>query len=96
MRCLVEHVLPGRWDEVRQPSAKEIATTLVLALPLENVSTKVRSGPPGDGAADRTPPVRAGEIPVSLVFGSPQSDSLASDMALPSSVIIQSEKGVRR
>ena len=96
MRCLVEHVLPGRWDEVRQPSAKEIATTLVLALPLENVSTKVRSGPPSDGAADRTLPVWAGEIPVSLVFGSPQSDSLASDTALPSSVIIQSEIGVRR
>ena len=44
MRCLVEHVLPGRWDEARQPSRKEIATTLVLALPLDHLSTKMRTG----------------------------------------------------
>jgi nitroimidazol reductase NimA-like FMN-containing flavoprotein (pyridoxamine 5'-phosphate oxidase superfamily) len=95
MRRLVEHVLPGRWDEVRQPSAKEIATTLVLALPLDNLSTKVRSGPPSDGAADRTMPVWAGEIPVSLAFGTPQADELAVDSALPSSVVVQTAKGVR-
>src|SRR5580692_522746 len=95
MRRLVEHVLPGRWDEVRQPSAKEIATTLVLALPLDNLSTEVRSGPPSDGAADRTMPVWAGEIPVSLAFGTPQADELAVDSALPSSVVVQTAKGVR-
>jgi nitroimidazol reductase NimA-like FMN-containing flavoprotein (pyridoxamine 5'-phosphate oxidase superfamily) len=96
MRCLVEHVLPGRWDEVRQPSAKEIATTLVLALPLEHLSTKVRSGPPSDGMADRSLPVWAGEIPVSLALGAAQPDPFASDTVLPSSVIVQTEKGVRR
>jgi nitroimidazol reductase NimA-like FMN-containing flavoprotein (pyridoxamine 5'-phosphate oxidase superfamily) len=95
MRRLVEHVLPGRWDEVRQPSAKEIATTLVLALPLDHLSTKVRTGPPSDGAADRTLPLWAGEIPVHLAFGAPQADPLSEDSALPPSVVVQSEKGVR-
>src|SRR5579872_2433085 len=46
MRSLVEHVLRGRWDEVRAPSAKEMRTTLVLSLPLDHLSTKVRTGPP--------------------------------------------------
>jgi nitroimidazol reductase NimA-like FMN-containing flavoprotein (pyridoxamine 5'-phosphate oxidase superfamily) len=96
MRCLVEHVLPGRWDEVRQPSAKEIATTLVLALSLDHLSTKMRSGPPSDGMADRSLPVWAGEIPVSLAFGAAQPDPFVSDTVLPSSVIVQAEKGVRR
>lgn len=44
----MEQALPGRWAEVRPPSAKEIATTLVLALPLDHLSAKVRGGPPID------------------------------------------------
>ena len=95
MRCLVEHVLPDRWAEVRPPSAKEIATTLVLALPLDHLSTKVRSGPPIDSAADRSLPVWAGEIPLSLAFGAPRADALVADSALPASVIGQAARGVR-
>ena len=72
MRALVEHVLPGRWAEVRAPNRKEIATTLVLALPLDHLSTKVRGGPPIDVAADRSLPVWAGEMPLSLAFGTPR------------------------
>jgi uncharacterized protein len=96
MRCLVEHVLPGRWAEARPPSGKEITTTLVLALPLDHLSTKVRSGPPIDGAADRSLPVWAGEIPLSLTFGAPRADALVADWALPASVIDQTDRGVRR
>jgi uncharacterized protein len=96
MRCLVEHVLPGRWAEVRPPSGKEIATTLVLALPLDHLSTKVRGGPPIDVAADRSLPVWAGEIPLSLAFGAPHADAIAADEALPASVIVQSSRGARR
>jgi uncharacterized protein len=95
MRCLVEHVLPGRWDEVRPPNRKEIATTLVLALPLDHLSTKLRNGPPIDGAADRSLPVWAGEIPLSLRFGAPRADALVADPALPASVIAQAASGVR-
>jgi nitroimidazol reductase NimA-like FMN-containing flavoprotein (pyridoxamine 5'-phosphate oxidase superfamily) len=95
MRFLVEHVLPGRWDEVRQPSAKEIATTIVLSLPLDQLSTKVRSGPPIDVAADRTLPVWAGEMPLSLAFAEPLADALAGGFALPESVVAQEARGSR-
>jgi nitroimidazol reductase NimA-like FMN-containing flavoprotein (pyridoxamine 5'-phosphate oxidase superfamily) len=95
MRFLVEHVLPGRWDEVRQPSAKEIATTIVLSLPLDQLSTKVRSGPPIDVAADRTLPVWAGEMPLSLAFAEPLADALAGGLVLPESVVAQEARGSR-
>ena len=95
MRSLVEHVLPGRWDEVRSPSAKELRTTLVLALPLDHLSTKVRTGPPSDVPADRHLPLWAGDIPLSLRFGTPQADALVTDAALPASVIAQTAKGRR-
>ena len=48
MRAFVNHVVPGRWDEARQPTAKELQGTHVLALRLEEVSAKVRTGPPID------------------------------------------------
>jgi hypothetical protein len=95
MRCLVEHVLPGRWDEARQPNSKEMKTTLVLALPLEHLSTKVRTGPPSDIPADRGLPVWAGEIPVRFTFGAPQADALVTDSAVPASVVGQVTSGVR-
>jgi uncharacterized protein len=89
MRCLVEHVLPGRWAEARQPNRKEMATTLVLELPLDHLSTKMRTGPPIDG-------VWAGEMPLTLTFGTPKADALVADPALPASVIAQAVKGARR
>jgi uncharacterized protein len=95
MRALVEHVLPGRWDEARQPSAKEMRTTIVLELPLDHLSTKVRTGPPSDIPADRSLPVWGGEIPVSLAFGDPQPDALVMDPALPASVSAQIARGRR-
>src|SRR6266496_2915773 len=44
MQCFTNHILPGRWDEVRQPSEQELKSTMVLAMPLEEVSAKVRKG----------------------------------------------------
>jgi uncharacterized protein len=95
MRHLVEHVLPGRWAEARQPNAKEMNTTLVLALPLDHLSTKVRSGPPADTAADRRLPVWGGEIPLSLAFGTPRADAVVADSTLPESVVGQTPRGAR-
>lgn len=95
MRALVEHVLPGRWNEARQPSVKEMNTTIVLALPLDHLSTKMRSGPPSDSAADRSLPVWGGEIPLGLAFGTPKADALDVDAALPASVVDQTARGTR-
>ena len=66
--------MPGRWDEVRPPSTKELAATLVLAVALDEVSVKVRSGPPSDDEpvpAHEVATVWAGELPLRLEAGEP-------------------------
>jgi hypothetical protein len=70
-----EHVIPGRWVEVREPNEDELKKTLVLRIPLTEASAKVRSGPPIDDEADYTLPVWAGELPLRLVACTPISDS---------------------
>jgi uncharacterized protein len=75
LRRLAEHILPGRWAESRQPSAKELKATLVMRLPIDEFSAKVRQGPPVDDAEDYTFPVWAGVIPLNMVAGKPIPDS---------------------
>ena len=70
-----EHVIPGRWSEVREPNENELKKTLVLRIPLTEASAKIRSGPPIDDEADYDLPVWAGELPLSLVAGEPIADS---------------------
>src|SRR6516164_11455937 len=52
LRLLSEHIIPGRWDDVRQPNEKELKATLVLKLPIQEFSAKVRVGPPIDDEED--------------------------------------------
>jgi nitroimidazol reductase NimA-like FMN-containing flavoprotein (pyridoxamine 5'-phosphate oxidase superfamily) len=73
--AFTEHVIPGRWEEVRQPNHNELAGTLVLALPLCEASAKVRTGAPLDDEADYSLPVWAGEIPLRVVADTPINDS---------------------
>jgi nitroimidazol reductase NimA-like FMN-containing flavoprotein (pyridoxamine 5'-phosphate oxidase superfamily) len=74
LRAFVDHVVPGRWDEVRQPTAKELNGTHVLALPLDEVSAKVRTGPPIDDEEDYALPIWAGVVPLRTGTGEPISD----------------------
>jgi len=71
MECVVEHVVPGRWDDARQPNDGEIKGTTILALPLDEASAKIRSGPPTDDDADLEFPVWAGVIPLRLTPSDP-------------------------
>ena len=66
-----EHVIPGRWDEVRRPTEQELKATTVLSLPLVEVSAKVRTGPPLDDEEDYAMSVWAGVIPLGLAAGEP-------------------------
>ncbi len=66
LRAFTEHVAPGRWDEARQPNAQELKATSILALPLDEVSAKVRTGPPEDEPEDQHLPVWAGVVPIAL------------------------------
>jgi nitroimidazol reductase NimA-like FMN-containing flavoprotein (pyridoxamine 5'-phosphate oxidase superfamily) len=74
LRQLSEHILPGRWDESRQPNEKELKATSVLRLPIEEFSCKVRQGPPIDDEEDYAFPTWAGVIPLEMVAGEPIND----------------------
>lgn len=78
-----EHVIPGRWDDVRQPTEQELKATTVLSLPLNEVSAKVRTGPPIDDEEDYALPVWAGVLPLKLVAGGPISDPRLPDTVGP-------------
>ena len=71
LRAISELLLPGRWDEVREPSAVELRQTAVLRLPLAEASAKVRSGPPVDEPEDLDLDVWAGRLPVVQQWGEP-------------------------
>jgi nitroimidazol reductase NimA-like FMN-containing flavoprotein (pyridoxamine 5'-phosphate oxidase superfamily) len=64
LRAFFDHLYPGRWDLVRPPTPAEVRATLVVRLPLTEVSAKRRSGPPIDDEADYALPVWAGVAPV--------------------------------
>lgn len=69
-----EHLLPGRWAEIREPSENELRQTSVLAIDLNEVSAKVRTGPPHDDEPDYALPVWAGVLPTEMKFGEPLPD----------------------
>jgi uncharacterized protein len=71
---LVDKLSPGRSALVRAPTEKELRGTSVLALPLDEVSGKVRVGPPIDDEADMSFPVWAGVVPTALRAGAPLQD----------------------
>jgi uncharacterized protein len=74
MRQVVEHLVPGRWEDARQPTEGEIKGTMILALSLEEASAKIRTGPPKDFEDDMGLPVWAGLIPLNLEPSDPIAD----------------------
>ena len=74
LRVLSEHILPGRWDDARQPNDQELKATSVLRLPIEEFSAKVRTGPPIDDEEDYAFPTWAGVIPLEMRVADPISD----------------------
>jgi uncharacterized protein len=69
LKTMVEHYFPGRWDILRPMQAKELKATTVLGMELNEVSAKIRSGPPGDDEEDYALPIWAGVIPLSTQVG---------------------------
>jgi uncharacterized protein len=74
LHLITNHVVPQRWEEARSPNALEIRQSSVLALALEEVSAKIRSGPPVDDDEDYALPVWAGLVPVETRLGTPVDD----------------------
>jgi uncharacterized protein len=87
LHSLTNHLIRGRWQEIRHPSAEELRRTLVLAIQIEEASAKVRVGPPLDEEEDYALPVWAGILPLRMTASSPIADSrLAQATAVPSYV----------
>lgn len=72
--ALSEHIVRGRWADVREPNEEEFIKTTVLELPLVEASAKIRNGPPLDDEEDYALPMWAGVIPLSLEAGQPIND----------------------
>ena len=74
LRLLSEHIIPGRWDDARQPNERELKQTSVLRIPIEEFSSKVRTGPPIDDEEDLSFPTWAGVVPLEMKTGTPEND----------------------
>jgi len=74
LRAFTERILPGRWNDARQPNDKELKATSILRLPLDEVSAKVRVGRVEDDADDYALKVWAGIVPLRLVADEPVRD----------------------
>lgn len=86
-RAITEHVLPGRWDEARRPNPKEDKGTLLVAMPIDESSAKVRTGPPGDDDEDYELDIWAGVIPLKVIAGDPEPDPrVKAGVEVPNSV----------
>src|SRR4051812_29094374 len=75
LRLLSEHILPGRWDDSRQPNERELKATSVLRVPIEEFSAKIRVGPPIDDEEDYAFPTWAGVVPLEMKAGGPIDDA---------------------
>jgi nitroimidazol reductase NimA-like FMN-containing flavoprotein (pyridoxamine 5'-phosphate oxidase superfamily) len=74
LRIISDQIIPGRWNEARLPTAQELKATTVLAMPIDEASAKVRTGPPKDDEEDYGLDIWAGVLPLSVQPGVPVPD----------------------
>jgi uncharacterized protein len=87
LHAITEHLIPGRWDNSRRPSKKEMAATIVLALPLQEASVKVRTGGPKDDDEDYDLDYWAGVLPITMTVGPAEPDPLLrQDIRVPAHI----------
>ena len=79
LRALSEHMIPGRWKDVREPNEAEMQQTTVLSLPITEASAKIRTGPPLDDEEDYDLPIWAGVIPLRMIADEPVPDPRLPD-----------------
>ena len=79
LEAFTEHVIPGRWAEVRWPTELELKATTVLRLPITEASAKIRTGDPVDDDEDYSMNVWAGVLPITLTPGEPVADIKLKD-----------------
>jgi uncharacterized protein len=88
LRIISEHLMPGRWDDVRQPNERELRATTVLQFSIEEASSKVRMGPPIDHPEDYELPVWAGVLPIEMrSCAAIPDDKMRNGVALPEYIL---------
>jgi nitroimidazol reductase NimA-like FMN-containing flavoprotein (pyridoxamine 5'-phosphate oxidase superfamily) len=87
LEAFTEKLVPGRWGEVRPPSAQELKATRVLAMQLDEASAKVRTGPPVDEEEDLGRDVWAGVVPLALEPRAPEPDALTRAAGRPEGAV---------
>jgi uncharacterized protein len=95
IEAFTERLIPGRWGEVRPPTAKELKAIQVLELPLDEASAKIRSGPPLDDEEDYALNVWAGVLPLDMLAGTPAPDARLAD-GIPASAAVSEWVANRR
>ena len=94
LAILTNHMMPGRWEEVRETTKKELAATMVLRVPLERVSVKVSDAGPDefeDDGDDRS--IWAGILPLRVVAGKPYASEMTPEgTPVSPSVIAQTQR----
>ena len=88
LHAFVDKVIPGRWDDARQPTDKELSATSILRIPLDEMSAKIRSGPVEDNADDYALNVWAGVVPLTSIASEPLRDDRC-DPAIPTPAYAQ-------
>jgi uncharacterized protein len=84
LRVISEHLIAGRWEDVRPPSEQELKATTVLEFSIEEASSKVRKGPPLDYESDYELPVWAGVLPLAMKSEPPIPDKrLVNGVEIP-------------
>ncbi len=84
LKCIIDHMIPGRWEHLRPISQKDIKSTLVVKIDIQTASAKIRNERVVDEKEDLDYPVWAGVVPVKQVAQRPQSDPLLSpDIDIP-------------
>ena len=93
-KALLDHLIPGRWEDSRQPDKKESDATTVVAMQINEASIKIRSGPPKDAAKDLDLPYWTGVIPLSLTAGAAIPDPvMKEERAVPDYAVNYSRTG---
>ncbi|MEM7336154.1 MAG: pyridoxamine 5'-phosphate oxidase family protein [Chloroflexota bacterium] len=79
LRVFTEKLIPGRWDDARQPTPGENKATKIVTIPIDSASAKIRVGPPGDDTKDYELDIWAGVLPMRTVFGEIEVDPLLKE-----------------
>jgi nitroimidazol reductase NimA-like FMN-containing flavoprotein (pyridoxamine 5'-phosphate oxidase superfamily) len=96
LNIITEHIVPGRWNDVRKPTDKELNATSIFSLEINEASAKVRTGPPLDDEDDLKLNVWAGVLPLKMVDEEPVKDDSIKDITNSDSDIPEYIRNYRR